>query len=412
MSLGRAALAAYRLGGWAAAPLAPRHLAARAARGKEDSARMDEKRGRPSRASGGRPVWIHAVSVGEAGVAMTLAGALRADGHEILITTSTPASAERVAASPFPHQYAPLDAPPFVDRFLAHWRPLVGLFVEAEVWPTTLHRLAAAKIARVHVNARLSARSFGRWSRLLPVARALFPLIDLALCQSAADAARFAALGTQAVETGNIKFDAPAPVADPAAVAALREALGDRPVWLAASLHPGETAAVANAHRTIVAACPRAVTIAMPRHMATAEALAADGAELATARRSAGDPIADGTFYIADTFGEMGTFLALAPVVFLGGSLVPLGGHNPAEPAAFGAELLTGPSHGPMFAPFLASGAAVVADGAALGEAVLSRLSDGGPRGASRQTLAAQRGALDRTLLHLRPILARARAAA
>ncbi|WP_420394097.1 3-deoxy-D-manno-octulosonic acid transferase [Acuticoccus sp.] len=404
----------YGAAGRLAAPLAALYLTRRAARGREDTARTAEKRGVASHAPfDAPPVWLHAVSVGEAVAGLALAERL-VPSSPVLLTTATPGAAARVAPRLSPrlvHQYAPLDAPPFVERFLAHWRPRAAVFVEAEVWPTTLFALARLGVPRAHVNARLSDRSYARWRRGLRLAKPLFGTIDLALAPSGMQALRFASLGArEAVVTGNLKFDAEPPPADAHAVAELVRAVGDRPVWLAASTHPGEEEVVLKAQRRIAAVRPDVLTLIAPRHpergAAVAELAAAAGR---VTRRSRGEP-PDGTIHVIDTLGELGTLYSACDVVFLGGSLVPCGGHNPGEPAAYDAAILTGPSHGSMLAPFLDRGAArVVADASGLAAAVLELLDDRGARAAmgaaARRTLEAERGAVERTMARLGPWL-------
>ncbi|MEM8552575.1 MAG: glycosyltransferase N-terminal domain-containing protein, partial [Pseudomonadota bacterium] len=281
--------------------------------------------------------------------------------------------------------------------------------------PTTLSRLAAREVPYAHVNARVSERSFKRWQRLPGVAASIFGTIQTALCQSAADANRLATLGVgETSVTGNIKFDAPPPSADPQAVADLKAAIGGQPVWVAASIHKEEADEVVSVHHALCARHDGLITLCVPRHPAAADAV--EAAFPGAVRRSTGALPRPG-IYLADTFGEMGTMLSLSPVVFLGGSLVRRGGHNPAEPAAFGAAIVTGPSHGPMFQPFLDAGAAqMVSDSRGLCEVVDGLLRDpercarmGAAASAVRQ---AQMGALDRTMDGLRGILADAAATA
>ncbi|WMS44737.1 glycosyltransferase N-terminal domain-containing protein [Acuticoccus sp. MNP-M23] len=418
MSFGTAVWAAYGAAGTLASPLAAAHLARRAGRGKEDAARSAEKRGIASAALETRPVWLHAVSLGETVAALTLAERIRNEGFDILLTTGTPTAAARAAGASVTHQYAPLDAPPFVARFLDHWRPAAALFVESEIWPTTLAALARRKVPRAHVNAHLSERSHRRWAQLPALSRPLFGSIPLALAQSEADAARFAALGVpHTATTGNLKFDAVVPEPAAEAVATLKAGLGGRPSWLAASIHPGEEAAVVAAHQQLAANIHGLTTFVAPRHMETAalvrRAAAAANVPIAGSR-SAGDPPEPG-LYLVDTLGELGVFFSVVPLVFLGGSLVPLGGHNPAEPASFGAALLTGPAHGSMFEPFLDAGAADVAgDAAALADKVAAGLGDPAAMAAqgakARAVLGRERGATDRVMAELSGTLAAARA--
>ena len=401
----------YGAAGRLASPFLGRYLTARAARGKEDPARLGEKRGIPSAPPfDTRPLWIHGVSVGEGLAALTLGERLAALGWPILLTTGTPTSAARLAPATtarIVHQYAPLDTPPAVGRFLDHWRPAAAIFIESEIWPTTLLALRRRGVPLAHVNARLSESSFRNWRRTEGLGRSLFGTIDLALAQTDEQAARFAALGTgRALATGNVKFDAPPPAADPTALAALREALRDRPAWLAASTHEGEEEVVLAAHRALAARWPDLLTVIAPRHVARAEAIAALAADIGPVTRRSRGEAPTGAVYLADTMGELGTLYAAIRPVLLGASLRPFGGHNPAEPAAFCAALLTGPTHGPMFAPFLAGDAARIVDDETLPEAVAALLAD--PAEAQRRgeraaaVLAAERGAVDRTLAALR----------
>lgn len=411
--IGRAVWWGYGAAGRIVAPLATPYLRKRAARGKEDPERLHEKRGRPSTAAPpDAPVWIHGVSVGEALVAVDLARAL--DGP-VLITTGTPTAAGRVAAvaPDLTHQYAPLDTPPFVTRFLDHWRPRAALFVESEIWPTTVRLLAARNIPIALVNARLSERSFRRWKARPFLSRPLFDHIHMAVAQSPDDAARFEALGVGSVSTsGNMKFDAVPPPADPALVATLTEAIAGRPVWIAASTHPGEEAAVLAAHIRL-RADGDIVTLLAPRHPERGDEVAGEAEPAGTVRRRSRGEAAGGDIILFDTLGELSAAFHVADVAFMGASLVPLGGHNPAEAAHAGAALVTGPGHGEMFRPFIdAHAARVVADAEALTKTLAGLLIDEtarlGMAGAARAVLAQCKGARGRTLQALSPILQRA----
>ncbi|MEM8855129.1 MAG: 3-deoxy-D-manno-octulosonic acid transferase [Pseudomonadota bacterium] len=408
--LGRAVWWGYGAAGRIMAPLAAPYLRKRAGRGKEDRNRLREKQGHPSAAApSAPPVWIHGVSVGEALVAVDLARAL--DGP-VLITTGTPTAAERVAAlaPDLTHQYAPLDTPPFVDRFLNHWRPRAALFVESDIWPTTVHRLAARSIPIALVNARLSERSFRRWAGRPFLSGPLFGQIDAAIAQSDADAARFGTLGVRKVVTsGNIKFDATPPPADPALVATLREAIGERPVWIAASTHPGEETAAIAAH-THLRAHADTVMLLAPRHPQRGDEVALEAQNAGVVRRRSKGEAAGGDIIVFDTLGELSAAFQVAQVAFMGASLIPLGGHNPAEAAHAGAALVTGRDHGEMFRPFVeANAACVVTDADGLTETLASLMADQAARqrmaGAARQVLAQCQGARARTLKALAPLL-------
>lgn len=349
-----------------------------------------------------QPVWIHAVSVGESVAALALARRIAAP---VVLTTATPASAQRVAAEApdhVVHRYGPLDSLIFVRRFLRWANPRAAFFVEGEIWPATVFALRRRGIPLALVSADLSQRTFASWSRRRALARTLFGAVPRVLAQSDAAAERFTALGAPRVEvTGQLKFDAPPPRADEEQLAALRAAVGQRPLWLAASTHQGEDEAVIAAHGRLRERIGDALLILAPRHPergARVAALAGDAP-----RRSAGAlPAPEDAIYVADTLGEMGTFFALSQIVFLGASLVPLGGHNPAEPAAFGAALLTGPSHGTMFEPFLCAGAATVATGDTLADSLAVLIGDEAARHragrAARAVLERERGAAQRTL--------------
>lgn len=304
-------------------------------------------------------------------------------------------------------------------RFLSHWRPSAAIFTEGEIWPTTLRALAAASVPCVHINARLSDRTFAAWRRWPSTARGVFGCIELALAQSDVQAERFAALGARATRTtGNLKFDAPPLPIDRASHDALRAATAARPVWLAASTHPGEEEVVFAAHHHLARVRPDLLTIVAPRHadrgpelVKLANGTWPDAPQTGRVTRRAAGEGPEGGIYVADTMGELGTLFALSPVVLLGGSLVALGGHNPAEPAAAGVALLTGPSYGPMFTPFLDANAAfsVDADAKTLAAAVAKLFDDPaacrefGVR--AQAVLARERGAVDRTMAALAGVL-------
>ena len=231
----RLAGSAYRLIGYAVMPLVPLALVVRARRGKEDRARVGERFGRASRPRpAGRLAWVHAASVGETNAVMPLVERIVGAGISVVFTSVT-VTAANIAASRLPagavHQFSPIDVAPWIGRFLGHWRPDFALFVESELWPATIMKLAGAGIPQILVNARLSERSFRGWDRFGGVARALFARIGLCLAQTERDGERYRALGVRQVSvTGNLKFDVPPPSADAAAVTAFQSLLGNRPV--------------------------------------------------------------------------------------------------------------------------------------------------------------------------------------
>ncbi len=326
-----------------AAPALRRMLARRARMGKEDPARLNERFGlaalpRPA----GRLVWFHAASVGETMSVLPVINAL-AGRAQILLTTGTLTSA-RLAAERLPgfarHQFAPLDHPVWVARFLAHWRPEAAVFVESELWPGMLTACDARNIPRLLINARISVRSAARWRWLPGLAMRLLGGFRAIHAQSPGDAANLRGLGVGAVlEWGNLKFFAPKLPVDEAALAALRREIPG-PLWLAASTHPGEEALILQAHEALLAAHPGLVTIIAPRHPARGAEVAA----LAAApRRSLGEAPRAGEIYVADTLGELGLFFRAAPFAFIGNSLAGFGGHNVIEPALLARPVITGP---------------------------------------------------------------------
>ncbi len=416
-----APLVAYRIATTLLAPLAPALLTWRARQNKEDSDRLGERRGRPSRARpAGDLIWVHGASIGETQSLLPLIDALVGRGLKVLVTSGTRTSAdilERRLPPGARHQYLPLDVPFLVGRFLDHWRPHLALFAESEIWPNILVELDRRRVPLILVNARLSARSFQGWRRVPGVARALFDRFALCIAQSGDDAGRLDALGASPVEiSGNLKFDvAPLP-ADPAAVESLSGLFAGRPIWVAASTHPGEDEQVIAAHVAMRERRPGLLTILAPRHPACAGEIAdyATSAGLATARHSHGErPASPVDLYLVDTVGELGLFYRLAPLAFMGGSLVPHGGQNPIEPVRLGAAVLHGP-HVDNFREVYemldaAGGAQAVADYETLAAAAADLLGQPGRmremarRGAGAVEQMA--GALARTLRWIDPFL-------
>jgi 3-deoxy-D-manno-octulosonic-acid transferase len=351
--LGHAAVALYGALGSLLAPLVARHVARRRRLGKEHAERWPERLGIAGRPRpDGRVVWLHGASVGEAMSAVPLIQWLRAHhpSARLLVTTGTVTAAslveERLGDAVI-HQFVPVDLPRPVGRFLDHWRPDLVLWFESELWPTLLTRAARRGLPMLLINGRMSAASYARWRRARPLARALLGSFRGLFAQSETDAARLGDLAGRAVRSaGNLKRAAPALPCEAAAFERLRARLAGRPVWLAASTHPGEETLVATAHRRLVGEFPRLVSVIVPRHPARGPALraalAADGT--AVALRSAGDDLPlDARVYIADTLGELGLWYRLTDLVLIGGSLVPIGGHNPLEAARLGCAVVHGP---------------------------------------------------------------------
>jgi 3-deoxy-D-manno-octulosonic-acid transferase len=414
-----ATLRLYRFVMMAAAPLTPLFVSYRLRRGKEDPLRLRERRGeagvpRPD----GPVVWVHGASVGEITAVLPLIQHICAEGFTALVTSGTTTSAE-LAQQRLPqgaiHQFVPLDVPTFVERFLHHWKPDLALFVESDLWPNLVLASAAHKIPLVLVNGRLSLRSFSRWAKFPQTIDALLQRLDLCLAQSPADAERFATLGGSRVAmTGNLKLDVPAPPADPAELEAMRSAVDGRPVFAAASTHPGEEAVAMDAHQRLRRRFPGLLTIVVPRHPHRGAEIAelARASALTPALRSRGEqPDARTDIYVADTMGELGLFYRLARIVFMGGSLVEHGGQNPIEPVKLGAAILHGP-HVWNFADIYseldgAHGAEQVNDAVGLTARIGALLTDNDQRNAvteaGRRTVDMLGGALERTRQALEP---------
>ena len=356
------AVRAYQLGVMLGGGLLPLLLERRAKAGREDPARLEERKARDmAPRPAGNLVWLHAASVGETRSALPLLAdflAARPDIN-ILMTTGTRTSATLVGGlthASFPdidrltHQYLPLDRPLWVKRFLDHWSPQLAIFVESELWPNLLLEMRRRNIPATLINGRLSEKSFKFWRRAKNSARALFGCFDMLLAQDDITAQRWQELGLKdIVSAGNLKLDAPPLEADAAALAQMQDALQNRPVWVAASTHPGEEAMIGACHEALRAMHPDLLCIVVPRHPERgpeiAELLASKGEP--PPRRSAGTlPCKRDAFYIGDTLGEMGLYFRLGGLVFMGGSLVRHGGQNPLEAARLDNAILSGPHTG------------------------------------------------------------------
>jgi 3-deoxy-D-manno-octulosonic-acid transferase len=421
MKRGSPLLWTYRLGVTLMTPAASGLLLWRRGKGKEDPTRLGERRGHAGRTRPEGPlVWLHGASVGETLSILPLVERLTRRGITVLVTSGTRTSAQLVARRLPPgaiHQFMPLDVPLYIRRFLDHWRPDLALFAESELWPNFVHALDRRGVPLVLINARLSERSFRRWMRVPQAAEAMLSRFAFCLAQSPGDAERLQRLGAPRVSiAGNLKFDSPAPPADPRTVASLQALTAGRPVWMAASTHPGEEEAAIAVHRALVKRYPDLLTIVAPRHPQRGPDIAAMAQEsgLVSARRSEGmQPDRAVDFYVADTIGELGLFYRLVPLVFVGGSLVPHGGQNPIEPAKLGAAILHGP-HVHNFTDVYAAidrarGALPVNDARALAGALAELLADPGRmRAMGRAGKAAVEGlggALERTIRAIDPFL-------
>ena len=362
-------------------------------------------------------VWVHAVSVGESLAALPLIEALiaRHGERKVWVTTTTPTGSERVRAAlgeRVVHTYAPYDLPWIVARFLDRSQPKQVVVMETELWPNLFRALRRRGIPLLIANARLSPRSFRGYSRVAGFTRQVLSHVTVVAAQSALDAERFTALGAPRVEVvGNLKFDLALPEAESSLTANLRARWsGEHFVWAAVSTHEGEEEAALAAHRRLLDASPTARLILVPRHPqrfdAVAERIAAQG--FAPLRRSAleSQPSPQASVLLGDSMGEVLAYLAAADVAFVGGSLVPVGGHNVLEPAAIGLPVLFGPQmHNYLPARELLLGvdaALEVGDADALAAALVRLQHDVALRQtmgeAGRAAVAANRGALERLL--------------
>jgi 3-deoxy-D-manno-octulosonic-acid transferase len=412
-------LSAYRIATAAGTALVPRLLERRLARGKENPGRIAERRGEPSAPRPPGPlVWVHGASVGEFVAALPLIERIRARGFTVLMTTGTVTSAE-LAEKRLPpgalHQFIPLDMPCFITRFLDYWHPDLALFVESDLWPNIILSASARQIPMIVVNGRMSELSYGRWRHFPKTIETLLRRFDLCLVRSHSDAERFGALGAPRISiTGNLKFDAPALPVDARKLAALTDATRGRIVVVAASTHPGEESVIVDVHRRLKITCQDLLTIIAPRHpqrgAAIAEIAATSG--LRPALRSAGaSPAGEIDIYIFDTLGELGLIYQLAPIVFMGGSLVRHGGQNPIEAIKFGAAILHGPhvsNFGEIYEELDRTGAAeLVTDASTLTTRIGAWIKDGAVREGiaerARQCVDKLGGALDLTISALEP---------
>lgn len=294
-------------------------------------------------------IWVHAVSVGETRAAQPLIEGLQArwPEHRILLTGMTPtgrAAGQQVYGERVIQAYLPYDYPAAVDRFFCHFSPAFGVLMETEIWPNLLAAAQRKKVPVMLANARLSARSARGYGKFDALVRPAFAALSGVLAQTAVDAARIGAMGAGRVEVcGNLKFDVPSAPEQFALGMQWRAAIGQRPVWLAASTREGEETLVLEAWREVGA--PNALLVLVPRHPQRFN----DVAGLLTqqnqnfVRRSAGLPGADTKIWLGDSMGEMAAYFTLADLAFIGGSLLPLGGQNLIEAAAYGCPVLVGP---------------------------------------------------------------------
>ncbi len=348
--LSRFAFKAYQTFGLMAYPFMGPFLRIRANKGKEDRKRRYERYGYPSADKPAGPIiWFHAASVGESMAIIPLIEHVSSLGINAIMTTGTVTSAQ-IIRSRLPHgtyhQYVPLDLKPALERFLDHWKPDVSVFTESEIWPMTLLELSKRNIPRILVNARMSDRSFKRWKGSAGLAESLFENFSHVVAQSALDAERFKALGAHPVEvSGNLKVDTDALPYDERELRLLGDRIGKRPCWVAVSTHEGEEEICGRIHLELKKRIPNLLSVIVPRHPDRAPGIVAMMREngLKVSQRSENIAIKPDTdIYLGDTIGEMGLYLRLAQVAFIGKSLKAAGGQNPLEPAMTGTPIISG----------------------------------------------------------------------
>jgi 3-deoxy-D-manno-octulosonic-acid transferase len=365
-------LGAWTAAGYALSPLAAPLLRRRLARGKEDPARWREKLGEPTLPRPeGRLAWLHAVGLGEVLALRGLIAEMADHAPDLsFLVTSTARSSALAAMRNLPprtlHQFLPLDLPGPRRRFLDHWRPDLSVWAEQDLWPGLIADTAARGIPLALVNARMNAEAYRRRLPMRGLYGPLLSAFDLIAAQDARTARNLEALGAPAPVpvTGSLKPAAPPLADDPATRADFENALGPRPLWLAASTHAEDETVALTAHRAIAEGAPEVLLLLVPRQPARGPEIAeaAHAAGLVPALRSEGRlPNPDTQVYIADTIGELGLWYRLAPAALIGGSFGPVNGHNPWEPARLGCAIL----HGPNTANFAADYAALHAAGAA-----------------------------------------------
>ncbi len=377
-------------------------------------------------------IWLHCASVGEVQAAGPLINALleRYPGYHLVVTTMTATGAEQVhrlmaarhqteESGRLQHAFVPLDFPGSARRFIARLRPGLAIFFETEIWPNLLVACQRQGVPTAVVNGRLSPRAMRGYRRLRPLMAAALDQLHWLAAKSREDAERFRELGmpmTRTDITGSLKYDLRIDAAIEGQSQQLCTRFGARPVWVAGSTHPGEDEQLLAAHAALRHSYPEALLILVPRHPQRFDAVASLVSEqgLRLARRSREEwPDEHTAVYLGDTMGELLLLYGAADLAFVGGSLVPVGGHNLLEPAAMGVPVLTGPELANFadVAETLRQGGALVegTDCAMLADTLVTLFQDEAERqrlaDAGLAVVATNRGALARIMAGLERLL-------
>lgn len=345
----------YRVLTYVSTPLLNGLLKKRLNKGKEDPQRFQEKKaitqiGRPSV----KLIWLHAASVGEAQSALIVIDQILSlyPAYNILVTTGTITSAEMMAKK-LPnkaiHQFAPLDHPQWVKRFLNHWSPDFAIWMESELWPNMLHEVKARNIPAVLLNAHMSDKSYGTWKKIPLMPKTLLKTFSQILCQTQKDKERFEGLGAQNVlVTDNLKYSAKPLPFNQEDSEHLENVTKGRKLWLYASTHKGEEEIACKTHQNLKEKHPNLLTIIVPRHPERRDEIAETCKAVTYKFRGKKKqlPEKEDEIYIADTLGELGLFYNLVPIACIGRSFSDDGGggHNPIEAAQYGCATLHGPN--------------------------------------------------------------------
>lgn len=332
----------------------PLYMKKRCKLGKEDKLRVGERYGLASiQRPYGRLMWIHAASVGEANSILYLVKSIlkKYPDLSVLVTTTT-ASSGKLMKNKLPvrafHQYIAFDVNCWVKRFLDYWKPDFSLWVESEIWPNFICEVSKRNIPLVLLNGSMSDKSFKKWKILKFFIRNLLSRYSLCIAKSIDDAKKLTELGANNVKSyGNLKFSSDVLLYDKDNYNSLKKIIGKRSIWLASSTHEGEENLISYAHLEIKKQIPDVLTILAPRHPERCRSInnnIVNKYQLKVAQRSLKEKIENDTdIYIVDTLGELGLFYKLVEIVFIGGSLVPVGGHNIIEPAQLGCAIVYGP---------------------------------------------------------------------